>query len=1141
MRARLPLFVAALGIGAAAVAAWLFPRAFPAIALDNRLTQTTALARADSFFAAHGLAGGTTRRAVRFGADDSLLTYVDLAAGGTDSVNALVRSRDVALFSWTVRAFEPGDVHEASAELATDGRVMGFVRKLANTDTLPGVTPDSATSLARAVIADWLGEPPGRWNVVTTSYQTRKESGRVDRTVTFERTDRKVGDAPMRLDVVIAGNTPVEARPYIEVPEGFRRRYTEMRSANDLLALLATLGIVGLGLAAVLTIRRFARAGVLRWRAPLAIGSVIGALLGGAGANAMGAAWFSYDTALPAGLFEALTAAGALASGVTMGIVVALTLVAAEAAARHAFPDKLDWWRLWRARGTREVAAHVGGGYALAAFGFAYVALFYLFTRNTLGWWVPSELLQDPNQIATPMPWLAGIAMSLQAGVWEESLFRALPLSLLALWARDRTHREWWMRAGIVGTALIFGFAHSNYPSWPPYSRGFELFVEATIWAVLFLRVGLLVTVLAHFVYDLVLFSLFTATGSAPEYRISAAIALVALLAPALAVAWRLVRQRGFEPLPDGARFGDWVPAPAAPHAAAPPPAVAARGMAARERWLALFAIGCALAAAVALPRPRARGPEFTVGKARVVSVADSMLGARADSSARAVISGLGDAGSGWRRLVVAAADTLSSWPRFLHEHGLDSLAQALARSYVPPAWWTVRYVRTTGSPLDRADEWRLRVLPDGTPLDTRRIVSDSMAGGAPPPDSVRRMASRALAEAGIDTLRLAESDFHETERPHRRDATVTYADTTIELPAGATARAWVTLAGSELLLVRRGVELPQRFQRAERERTIKAAAMAGLLAVLFLGAIVAGTIVVARRRTPLDDSRTFGRSASVRLLILLAAAALAAALNNWPSAMFGYDTAASWGNHVATVLLTIAMSPIVVLLVAGFWQVMEMLRKRTPIAALPADAAGLRDATLAGAGLGAVLTLGELAAVALRGTVMGVPPSTTLDAAMPIVAGALQLPNGVAMTVATAAIPLLVVVAITRNVRLRWAIAAATVVVSAAVLAPVADALGPTPPGPAEMAAGVAGAVLGVAALVRWGPRGPYAWLVAAMTMAAVNQTRAAVHAVTGVERGAAALAILLLAAGALWIHAYARARGAAPGGDDRETRNVA
>src|SRR6185503_6438076 len=164
----------------------------------------------------------------------------------------------------------------------------------------------------------------------------------------------------------------------------------------------------------------------------------------------------------------------------------------------------------------------------------------------------------DPNQIASPMPWVSAIAVSLNAGVWEEALFRALPLSLLSLWIGESPTRRWWMAAGVVASAIVFGFAHASYESWPPYSRGVELFLEACAWAVLFINFGLLVTVIAHFVYDLVLFGIFAGSGSSTEYRVTAAIILLALLAPALAVAWRWVRQRGFTSAPEEARFAAW-------------------------------------------------------------------------------------------------------------------------------------------------------------------------------------------------------------------------------------------------------------------------------------------------------------------------------------------------------------------------------------------------------------------------------------------------------------------------------------------------------------------------------------------------------------------------------------------------------
>ncbi|MEA2763446.1 MAG: hypothetical protein QOD47_2730, partial [Gemmatimonadaceae bacterium] len=833
---RIAILVVAVAVIAAATAAWLFPRAFPIVALKQSLTRDVALARADSFFHAHSLAPAGARTAVRFQGNDSLRTFVELAGGGHDSLNALARGKDLAPFIWSVRAFVPGNPREALVHFAPDGRIIGFERKLADADRRPAVSADSGQRLAELALGTWIDDNSNRWKLVTASYETKKTSGRIDRTYTFERVDRRIGGAPIRAEVGIAGDTPSRVRAYVEIPESFRRRYAEMRSSNDLLALLASLGILAVAIVGMIALNRFAREREVRWREPMIVGSVIGLLALAAGLNDLSGSWFSYDSAMSPRTFLAMQVLLAVLLGLSTALLVGFTLAAAEAATRSAFPRHLDWWKLWQYRGTREVASRVGGGYAVATIAFAYVAIFYLVTRNLLGWWVPSELLDDPNQIASPMPWIAGIAVSLNAGVWEESLFRALPLSLLSLWIGRRPGRRWLMAAGVIVSALIFGFAHSNYESWPPYSRGVEIFVDACFWAVLFINFGLLVTVIAHFVYDLVLFGLFAASGSAVEYRVTAAIILVALLTPAFVVAWRWVKQRGFVPAPEDARFAAWTPI-AAEAAPAPLPLRQAGVFTVRARRLALAAAVTGVIVAVGRPPRPTLGPRFTADRARVVQTADSVLVARGGSAL------------GWKRLTGIGKDTLEAWPRFLREHKLVSEAQRFASTYAPPTWWTVRYVHTTGSVAQRIEEWRVRVLPDGRPLDARHLVPDSARRDSADSTSLRRIALGSLSREGIDTSSLQESEVKETARPARRDATVTYTDTSMKLPDGAAARTSVQVAGDEPLVARRSIELPEAFVRADRERRTTRTASAGAVGLLMFGLIVTGAIFVKRRR----------------------------------------------------------------------------------------------------------------------------------------------------------------------------------------------------------------------------------------------------------------------------------------------------
>jgi len=781
-------------------------------------------------------------------------------------------------------------------------------------------------------------------------------------------------------------------------------------------------------------------------------------------------------------------------------LLVGFTLAAAEASTRRAFPRHLDWWKLWRFRGTREVAYQVGGGYAVAAIAFAYVAIFYLVTRTLFGWWVPSELLDDPNQIASPMPWISGIAISVNAGVWEEALFRALPLSLLSLWIGQRPTRRWWMAAGVVASALIFGFAHASYESWPPYSRGVEIFLDACFWAVLFLNFGLLLTVVAHFVYDLVLFGIFAASGSAIEYRVTAAIILLALVSPALVVMWRWVRQRGFTPAPEEARFAAWTPL-AAEEPAAPIAPRQAGVFTRRARRLALAAAIAGVIVAVARPPKPTLGPPFTADRTRVVQTADSMLLAHGGNPA------------GWTRLTMVERDTLNVWPRFLRQHKLVPEAQRFASTYEPPTWWTVRYVHTTGTAAQRTEEWRVRLRPDGRPLETRHLVPDSARRGAADSAAVRRIALASLAREGIDTSTLQESEVKETARPARRDATVTYTDTAVKLPDGAAARAWVQIAGDEPLVARRGVELPEEFLRADRARQTNRMMIAGVSILLLLGLVVTGAIVVKRRRPIVLDDGTLDRRSTLILMGGLMLFATLSSLNSLPSQLFSYDTSKPWGSFIGTTALGFVVAIPLILMVLGLWLALSAMRRRVGIPMLAGEPSrsASKDMLIAGLGLGGIIyAMTQLDALVPRG---GMPrtPTTVLNEVSPLLAGIADIPTNALMMVAVAGIPLLVVAGLTP----RWSLRALSAAAIVALLGAAAWSSGPASDvDPTKATLVIASVAVVSIALVVWGSLAAWSWIVAALAYQGLGGLRNAAYAAVWQERGAGALKVLVASA---------------------------
>ena len=184
--------------------------------------------------------------------------------------------------------------------------------------------------------------------------------------------------------------------------------------------------------------------------------------------------------------------------------------MAAESLSRRAFADHPQLWRVW-SRGAAPTTAVIGrmlGGYLFVPVELALITGFYFVTNTYFGWWQPSESLSDPNIWAAPCRRWRRSAWRCRPGSWRS----ACSAPCRCRWRRSSA------RASAAGAAhrvprslleaLVFASAHANYPGFPAYSRLVELFVPALIWGLIFLRFGLLPTIILHGTFDLVLMSI---------------------------------------------------------------------------------------------------------------------------------------------------------------------------------------------------------------------------------------------------------------------------------------------------------------------------------------------------------------------------------------------------------------------------------------------------------------------------------------------------------------------------------------------------------------------------------------------------------------------------------------------------------
>ena len=889
---------ALLALLCAGIAWRLFPLAIPLISLDIKLARHEAIAKAETIARERKLVPDGARAAAQFRNDQSAQNYVELEGGGKPAFARLVEGASYAPFWWDVRLFKPGEVTEATVRFRPDGALDGFSRRLPESyvrdAASKALAPDAALALAQTRAHDDWGVEFAPYHLLEQSQQTRP-SGRVDHEFVFER-DERFGEARIRLQLRVTGDELTGVAPFMHVPEKFERRFQELRSSNNTIANFASLtaGVLyGLG-GCILAVLWLLRTRWLVWRPALAAGTVVGGLVALSVLSAAPAAWFTFDTAQTVGSFWVAQVGVAIAALVGGTLGFGLLFMAAESLSRRAFPHQPQLWRLWsrEAGASRQILGRSLGGYLFVPLELALISAFYYATNNWLGWWQPSESLTDPNILSSTVPALAPIALSLQAGFMEECVFRAIPLAGAALLGARFGQRNHWIAFAVVLQAVVFAGAHANYPGFPAYSRLVELLVPAILWALIFLRFGLLPTILLHALFDLSLFSIPLFLVDAPGAWIQRSLVIAAAAVPLAVVGVRRWQTGGWRELPATLWNGAWLPPPAEDH----PPLlqVGAEPASVLVTWLwrALPWLGLAGAFAwIACTTFKADVPGLPIGRAAAeVAAADALeqRGVKLGPEWRrfsSVLSGVGDLGQ-------------TQAQRFVWREGGPAVYRALAGNLLAPPLWEVRFARFEGDVAERAEEWRVYVVGNGEIRAVRHRLPEGAAGAILARDDALALAQRAVRERfGLDPASLQLRTADQTRRDARSDWTFVFADPSINVGKNGEARFQVIIAGDEVVAAGRNVFVPEEWVRAETERDerLQVMKLSGVFAVV-LGALAALVYAVISWNRGRCDKRA---------LMLVAAVAMTVAVvdlaNGWPDMLMSLQTAEPVASQLAT------------------------------------------------------------------------------------------------------------------------------------------------------------------------------------------------------------------------------------------------
>ncbi len=861
----------------------MFPYAFPVVTLDVKMSRPEALAEARALAEQHGWGPEGRREATTFALDAMTRDFVELEGGGTDVFRELIAGDVFSPYAWRVRHFKEGDAHETSVWFWPSGKPSGFRERFAETEPGAELGKDDARSIAEAGARAW-GVDLSRYELVEHEVDDNPPQ-RTDHALEYQLRGVRLGDeGEHRLRLRVAGDRFAGLEPYVKIPESFQRRYEKMRSANNAIASIASIGAFGLYLVVGGLVGLFVllRARALLWRAAFAWGFFIAFLQVLASLNAWPLLWMDYDTALSSRTFLLQQVAQLAGVFIGFGLLLGASFMLAESLTRRAFAHHPQLWRLW----SREVAPTPGvlgrtlGGYLLVPLALAYVLAFYFLAHRGLGWWSPSEALTDPDVLATRFPWLGPIAISAQAGFWEECLFRAVPIAGAALIGQRLGRRRLFIGLAVGLQAVVFAAAHANYPNQPSYARVVELIVPAVVFALIYLGFGLLTAVVLHYAYDAVLFALPLFTSSAEGAWVHQVLAVLFILVPLGVVVTQRARAGRWAELPEGALNAAWTPAVRrAPPAEAEPPSVRPP-LSARTAGIAA-ALGVAAAIAWAMLAPwSTESPTLKLGRAQAIERA------RAELAERGV-----DTDPPWK-LLSSTVSGLDDAHRFAwRELGRDTFRGLLGQHLSTPRW-DVRVARFVGDVAERAEEWRVRVAGDGGSTSVVHRLPEARAGASLSEEQAREIAYRMAREHyGLEPSELEEIEISPSKRPARVDWTVTFGNRREPRLEQGDRRLSVQIAGDEVTDLYRWLHVPEQWERDERERTgvlLVPQVVGGLgVALLVIAGAVAGVVSWAR-----------GRFAVRPFLFLAGAVAVLNLLGlvlGWPQQSAGFSSAQAW------------------------------------------------------------------------------------------------------------------------------------------------------------------------------------------------------------------------------------------------------
>jgi hypothetical protein len=462
---------------------------FPAASIDIKMSKEQAfensknLARSFGYDVDHSLSSTT------FTTDDDAKTVLEFKLG-VDKANELMKSQ-VPVWIWRTRFCKELSKDEMRVAYTTHGDFKSIIHEFENDRKIPTVSQDEALETAKQFVAKQGKQDLSKYELFDSGAE--KRPNRVD----YHFVWRKPGfsESYFKIKVEVAGNQVSTYRYWLDPTDTWAREYKTIRQSNELLGTIASFLLF---LFIATTIGAFIYGLTqhnIRWRFTLISSGIVAVLVLLDSLNNFSYSFDNYSSSVPYSNFVVTTTLMDLFLAFGAFVMSVLLAGGAELVYRMTRPEHMAMQNLFTLSGMakNDYSIKMLMGYLIVGIMMFWAIGYYKFGQ-TIGYFCPLGV-DDYKVLGNICPAISGALIGVSAAGLEEFTCRVVALGLLQKWTKS-----FWL-ANLL-QAMIWGFAHSQYPQEPCYARGVELTVVGLFFGFIIKNYGVLPCFIAHYLYD---------------------------------------------------------------------------------------------------------------------------------------------------------------------------------------------------------------------------------------------------------------------------------------------------------------------------------------------------------------------------------------------------------------------------------------------------------------------------------------------------------------------------------------------------------------------------------------------------------------------------------------------------------------